>query len=103
MNIFEGIPQIHDGNEFFDTLIDHDAIRIERIFSNILQSGQLYDQDHDEWVILLQGKAALAFEGQVRSLVKGDYVFIKAHQRHRVESTSADALWLAVHLKRTIL
>ena len=102
MNIFKEIPQIQTGDEFFETLIDHESLMIERIVSNRLQNGQWYDQDHDEWVILLQGEAALDFGDRVQTLVKGDYIFIKAHQRHRVESTSADALWLAVHLKKVI-
>jgi len=31
------------------------------------------------------------------ALKAGDWIAIPAHSRHRVESTSADALWLAVH------
>ncbi len=103
MNIFEGIPQIDDGDEVFDTLADHDSIQIERIFSNSIQNGQWYDQDHDEWVILLQGEAEIDFGDHTQQLGRGDYLFIKAHQKHRVESTSADALWLAVHFKKTTL
>jgi hypothetical protein len=32
-------------------------------------------------------------------LVAGDSLLISAHLRHRVERTSLDALWLAVHFK----
>ena len=99
MNIFKEIPQIQTGDEYFDTLIDRESLMIERIFSNSIQNGQWYDQDHDEWIILLQGEAKLAFEDRVQSLIKGDYILIKAHQRHRVESTSTDTVWLTVHLK----
>ncbi len=102
MNIFERMPLIQTGEEFFDTLIDHESFMIERIFSNSVQNGQWYDQDHEEWVILLQGEAKLTFEDQTQLLSRGDYILIKAHQKHRVESTSADAVWLAVHLKKSI-
>jgi cupin 2 domain-containing protein len=30
-------------------------------------------------------------------LKAGDWITIPAHRRHRVEATSTDALWLAVH------
>ena len=67
-----------------------------------------YDQEDDEWVVVLQGEAQLQFEGEAspRHLNAGDYVLIPAHTRHRVASTSATrgtdgsftpTVWLAVH------
>ncbi len=103
MNVFESVAQIQAGEEYFDTLMEHPLLKIVRIFSNSVQDGQWYDQDHDEWVVLLEGEAVLAFEDQIQALVKGDYVLIEAHQKHRVKSTSADALWLAIYLKKATL
>jgi cupin 2 domain-containing protein len=51
---------------------------------------------------LLQGRAGLRFadEDQERELAAGDYIWIPAHGRHRVEWTSHSppAVWLALHL-----
>ena len=48
--------------------------------------------------MLLAGAAVLRFEaGNKVALRAGDWITIPAHRRHRVESTSTDAVWLAVH------
>ena len=51
--------------------------------------------------VLLAGRATLLFEGGRRvEFAPGDWLLIRAHERHRVEATSADppCVWLAVHL-----
>ncbi len=104
MNIFElpaGLPQYE---EHLDVLLKDlkQGVRIERIVS----TGQAsppdfwYDQVENEWVLLLQGQAELAWDdGHVVILEKGDWVFIPAHKRHRVNWTSAEppCIWLAVY------
>jgi cupin 2 domain-containing protein len=56
-------------------------------------------------VVLLQGRAGLHFAGEdhARELAPGDYLWIPAHCRHRVEWTSQNppAVWLALHLNPT--
>jgi len=85
------------------TLVETGAVRIERIVSRGQESpdGFWYDQEWDEWVLLLAGAARLHFEGSVDelNLVPGDYVRIPAHCRHRVSWTDPeqDSIWLAVH------
>ena len=79
------------------------GVRIERIVSTGQASppGFWYDQDWEEWVILLSGGAGLAIEGEgERILAPGDYVFLPAHKRHRVAWTRAGeaTVWLAVHV-----
>ena len=62
--------------------------------------GQWYDQDRDEWVLLLRGRAGLLIEGrEVWEMRPGDYVLLPAHVRHRVEWTDGheDTIWLAIH------
>ncbi|MBZ0269048.1 cupin domain-containing protein, partial [bacterium] len=64
--------------------------------------GFWYDQDEDEWVVLLSGSATLAWEdGRERELGPGDHVRIPAHEKHRVVRTAPDreTVWLAVFLK----
>jgi len=89
--------------ETFTSLQERPGVRIERIDSHGQASpeGFWYDQPEDEWVLLVQGEAVLEISGQPPlNLKSGDHLFIPAHVHHRVASTSADALWLAVHLPR---
>jgi cupin 2 domain-containing protein len=101
-NIFK-FPVELPSEEFFETLLSNNKVLIERIISigQVTPLGQWYDQEKDEWVILLQGQAEISYiDGSRRQLVAGDYVFIPAHQQHRVEYTSIapPCIWLAVHL-----
>jgi len=104
-NVFTCLPQVLPG-EIFETLAESGAVRIERIVSSgqATVEGEWYDQDWDEWVLLLAGSAGLLFEGEdaPRSLAAGDYVLIPAHCRHRVAWTDRyrQTIWLAVHIRR---
>lgn len=103
-NLF-ALPHIHTDNEYFETLVSAPDVRIERIISHgqATPAGEWYDQDRDEWVLLLKGSAALLFEGESesRALSVGDYLLIPAHVRHRVEWTAPGktTIWLAVHMQ----
>ncbi len=86
--------------EEFISLHDAGGVRIERIISHGHASppGFWYDQDADEWVMLIEGEASLEwFDGRTQKLMKGDHVFIARRVRHRVAEASKDAQWLAVH------
>ncbi len=83
------------GEERFDTLLEGKGVRIERIVSNSACT-QWYDQEEDEWVVLLEGRAEVEIGAERVSLRRGDMIVLEAHQRHRVLSTSEDALWLTV-------
>ena len=102
-NIFAAIPE-QIPEELFAYIFQRDNVYIERIVSkgHITPAGQWYDQAWDEWVILLQGQATLVYEQDQHTehLKAGDYLFIPAHTRHRVEWTPPDinTVWLAVHL-----
>ncbi len=100
-NIFD-LPSSLPNKELFESLVSADNILIERIISTgqTTPPGEWYDQDQDEWVILLQGFASLSYaDGSEIKLTKGDYLFIPAHQKHRVEYTSSEptCIWLAIH------
>ncbi len=100
-NIFQLSNDI--GNqEIFETIINSQNLKIERIISSgqTTPEGTWYDQDQDEWVILLQGKATLLYsDNSSIELKPGDYLLIKAHEKHRVIFTSGDppCIWLAIH------
>lgn len=101
-NIFQcDVPPGPKDAELFETLLEARGVRVERIVS----SGQCsppdfwYDQEEDEWVALLSGRAVLEYEnGERADLERGDWLLIPAHCRHRVAFTSEDpfCVWLAV-------
>ena len=100
-NIFELIPAVlHE--ELFEELASKSGVKIERIvsFGHITPEFEWYDQEGEEWVILLKGEALLSFvdEDDIR-LKAGDYINIPAHKKHRVSWTKPDeeTVWLAVH------
>jgi cupin 2 domain-containing protein len=88
--------------ETVDTIISRPGLHIERIVSlgQASPPGFWYDQDEDEWVVLLSGAARLrlADESEARALVPGDCLDIAPHRRHRVDWTdpARPTLWLAV-------
>lgn len=87
--------------ELLTTLLDGGGVRIERIVSHGHASpeGFWYDQDQDEWVVILKGAARLRFEDGAVEMRPGDFVNIPAHKKHRIEWTTPDepTVWLAVH------
>lgn len=101
-NIFADIPADLPEEQTIP-LLRTPHVRIERIVSHGHENppGFWYDQDEDEWVIVLQGSAAILFDGESapRPLKRGDYVHIPAHRRHRVTATdtAVPTVWLAVH------
>jgi cupin 2 domain-containing protein len=88
--------------EDFLTVFENSSAKVERIVSHSHSSppGFWYDQEWEEWVMVLRGRATLEFEGGERTdLQRGDYLTIAKHVKHRVVRTSAQTVWLAVHLK----
>jgi len=91
-------------NEIFENILTGRNLKIERIISagQTTPAGEWYDQETDEWVVLLQGEAELEFEnGEKTPLQSGDYIFLPAHYKHRVSKTSQKppCIWLAIHGK----
>ncbi len=93
--------------ELYETLAAGDGILIERIISrgHTTPVGDWLDSEQDEWVLLLQGEAVIAYlDGSLTIIKTGDYLLIPAHQKHRVEFTSSEppCIWLAVYGKMTV-
>ena len=110
-NILAGINRttIDDAattDEQIDTLLRQPAFELERIVSrgSATPAGEWYDQDRDEWVVVIQGRATLTFDnaGTV-GLSPGDYVHIPARCRHRVDWTDpqCETVWLALQYTAT--
>ncbi|MFC6633392.1 cupin domain-containing protein [Microbulbifer taiwanensis] len=99
-NIFSSLPD-ELGEEVFEDLVRSESMRIERIISKGQASPEQgwYDQEENEWVMVLQGAAELAFDsGHEVKLEVGDFINIPAHSRHRVSWTDPHntTIWLAV-------
>ncbi len=101
-NIYQNIPD--DKKEVFQDLLVNKNFKVERIVSKgegSPKDGKWYNQDKNEWVVLLSGSAGLRIEGEkdVINLNIGDYIEIPAHLKHRVEWTdnNQETIWLAIH------
>jgi len=104
-NIFSNLPDKLP-EEIFETLINSNNIKIERIISPIdhkTPDGKWFNQDCDEFVLILKGSATLLFKenSEIVKLKPGDYINIPPHKEHRVESTDkeVETKWLAIHYK----
>ena len=96
----DAYPSLEE-TELFDTLAaGAGSIRVERIVSNgqVTPVGVWYDQDLDEWVVVLEGEARLHYmDGEEVGLKKGDSLFLPKRRKHRVVYTSSPCIWLAIH------
>ena len=103
-NLYDELPLRSDG-ELFTLLAENSNVRIERIVSMGHRSPEdyWYDQDENEWVVVLRGNARIRFEylDETLELGPGEHVLIPAHQKHRVDWTTEDepTVWLAVFYK----
>ena len=104
-NIFRNIPESFT-DEITDVLYSDKTARIERILSRGHKSpeGFWYDQEEDEWVLLIRGKAVLDFldPEETVGLIPGDSLLIPAHRKHRIVSTDPEetSVWLTVFNRR---
>jgi len=99
-NLFDDVPRELTA-ERIDVLLETSTLRLERIVStgHATPPGEWYDEDRDEWVVVLRGRARLRIEGEAadRALGVGDHLLLRAHVRHRVEWTETPTVWLALH------
>lgn len=101
-NFFSDIPLPVD-DEVFDTILAENGFEIKRIISKGQKSPTefWYDQEENEWVMVLKGAAKLKFKDQqsIVEMMPGTYIHIPAHCKHRVEWTDPDVetIWLAIY------
>ena len=60
----------------------------------------IFEQPHDEWVVLLAGAAKMLVDGEELELEAGDWLLIPGACPHTVLETQPGSSWLAVHLTR---
>ncbi len=100
-NLLSNIP-FSSKEEIFETINENENIRIERILSygQETPSDYWYNQDEDEFIIIIKGEATLIYEdNRSFNLKKNDTLYIKAHQKHKVTYTSNPTIWLAIFIK----
>ena len=90
-----GAPLV--GEEFRELARVQNVV-IEEIVSSALPDAFEYRQQHDEWVVVLDGEARLDVDGSEVILQRGEWVLIRAGTPHRVLATEAGTRWLAVHI-----
>ena len=100
-NIFESIPN-NLTEEVFETILQSKNITIERIISKGHTSPETgwYNQEQNEWVMVLKGDAIITFEDEKEiRLNEGSYLNIPAHTKHQVSWTSqqTETIWLAIY------
>jgi len=101
-NLYKDLPTKLP-EELFEVLLNKSNIRIERIVSDghASKQDQWYDQDDNEWVLLLKGEAQIQFlpDNNIVTLTEGSFLNIPAHTKHRVHFTAIETqtVWLAVH------
>ena len=101
-SLLENLPEVAGPEEIFETLVQgNHGVRIERIVSWGHHSPEnfWYNQEQAEWVMVVQGEAILAIEGQADvHLLPGDSINLAAHKAHRVVWTTPTqpTVWLAV-------
>lgn len=104
-NLRRDLPARPLPDEIFDLLVERPGLRIERIVSTgqTTPEGQWYDQEADEWVLVIAGAARLRIEGEGtdRELGEGDWILLPARCRHRVTWTRSEppTVWLAIHFR----
>ncbi|MCP4970218.1 MAG: cupin [Arcobacter sp.] len=102
-NLLENIV-IDKENEKIEDILKTRNIRIERIISNGQSTEEdfWYDQEENEFVILLEGNAILEIKEDNKikqiELVKNEYINIKANVKHRVKYTDSNnpTIWLTI-------
>ena len=103
-SLTSGLPAELRAGEVVELLYRHSGLRIERIVSTgqTTPEGQWYDQEDDEWVLVVEGAARLQIEGEAREreLAPGDWLLLPAYCRHRVTWTRSEppTIWLAIHI-----
>jgi cupin 2 domain-containing protein len=86
--------------ELETTLLSHPNAKIKKIISPPHFKSEIFHQDKDEWVSLIQGEATLQLASTIHSLKAGDCIFIPANTPHQIINTSNHPLatWLGIYM-----
>jgi cupin 2 domain-containing protein len=87
--------------ERIERLVERPGLTVEQILSGRLSEPVSFDQDHDEWVLVVEGRARLLVEHEDLELEAGEWVLLPARCPHTLVETHPGTSWLAVHLALT--
>jgi cupin 2 domain-containing protein len=87
-----------EAGERVERLVAAGNVVVEQILSGRLEAPVDYEQEQDEWVLLLAGGAVLAVEDESIELASGDWLYLPAGLPHRLMDTQPGTSWIAVHL-----
>jgi cupin 2 domain-containing protein len=91
-----GAPPVGERTEEIARVGD---VVVEHILSGELESPVDYDQDHEEWVVVLDGRAVVEVGGHRLNMTGGDWLSLPAHVPHRLIDTEPGTSWLALHAR----
>ena len=86
-------------SEEFKSVLNHKNVTIKTIISNTLKTPQTFEQDKDEWVVVLQGCAKIEMNDKIYKLQKGDNLFIPSKKKHTLLKTKKIVVWLAIYIQ----
>ena len=84
-----------DGERFF-TVAELPSLTVEQILSGRLREPVSFLQNHDEWVVLLEGGAKLVVDEVPVELGPGDWLLLPAGCPHTLLETQPGTSWLAL-------
>jgi cupin 2 domain-containing protein len=85
--------------EHTDEIVRVRNLVIEQVLSGTVAPVD-YDQDDDEFAVVLDGAAVLDVDGERVELEAGDWVLLPSRTPHRLLQTEPGTNWLTVKLSR---
>lgn len=87
-----------DHGERAERVVRIGNVEIEQIVSGALPGPVDYDQEHDEWALVLAGAAVLEVGGRRLDLGANDWVLLPAQVPHRLVHVAPGTNWLTVRI-----
>jgi hypothetical protein len=88
-----------DVGERTEVLAETPLVTVEHVLSGRLDDAVAYRQDHDEWVVVVEGSAELDVDGERHELTAGDWLLLPEGTPHRLLRTAPGTRWLAVRVR----
>jgi mannose-6-phosphate isomerase-like protein (cupin superfamily) len=90
----EAAPEL---GERFIAIVKLGGARVEQILSGALVEPAVFEQAHDEWVLIVAGSARLRVDGEELELRAGEWLLLPAGCPHVVLEAEPGTSWLALH------
>ena len=79
-------------------LVELPTLTVEQILSGTLPGPVSFEQAHDEWVLVVAGRARLDVEGTEVELHAGEWLLLPSGCPHTLLETEPGTSWLALHI-----